>query len=93
MDFNLELTQASSAFGKMDRPYFLAWAFGMFGEPQAALAAAILFFAAGIAASLVPVIPGTAIAWVGILVHKLWLYDQSVSWSFVAVATFLMILS
>ncbi len=42
-----------------------------------------LFFLAGLIGSFVPVIPGSLLIWIGILVHKLWMGPESVSWSFV----------
>ena len=42
-----------------------------------------LFFLAGLIGSFVPVVPGSLLIWVGILVHKLWMGPESVSWSFV----------
>jgi len=42
-----------------------------------------LLFAIGLATSLLPVMPGNFIVWAGVLVHKLWLGDASVSWNVV----------
>ncbi len=43
----------------------------------------ILFFGIGVAGSFLPMIPGSALVWMGVLVHKLALGDESVSWAFV----------
>lgn len=42
-----------------------------------------LVFLLGLFGTLVPVLPGTLIAFLGVLVHKLWMGSASVSWSFV----------
>ena len=42
-----------------------------------------LFFLAGLIGSFAPVVPGSLLIWIGILVHKLWMGPESVSWSFV----------
>jgi uncharacterized protein len=44
-----------------------------------------LIFALGLVGTLLPVLPGTVIAFGGVFVHRLWLGDASVSWTFVAV--------
>ena len=62
-------------------------------QEQVALSLAIFFFAVGLAASFLPVLPGSVIAWVGIVIHKLWLWEESVSWTFFAVATVLVVLA
>lgn len=48
-----------------------------------ALAVASLIFLIGLVSTLLPVIPGSLIVWLGVLVHKLWLGDASVSWKIV----------
>ena len=42
-----------------------------------------LFFLIGLICSLLPVIPGSIIVWLGILGHQLWLGDASVGWEVV----------
>jgi uncharacterized protein YqgC (DUF456 family) len=37
----------------------------------------------GVFCTLLPVIPGTLVTWIGVFVHKIWLGDESVSWWFV----------
>lgn len=50
-----------------------------------ALAVSSLCFIVGLITSLLPVIPGSCIVWMGILVHKLWMGDASVSWQLVLI--------
>ena len=47
---------------------------------------ASLFIAVGILGCLLPVLPGTVIAFIGIALHKLLLGEASVSWGFVGLA-------
>lgn len=54
---------------------------------------ASLIIAIGILGCLLPVLPGTVIAFVGIALHKLLLGEASVSWSFVLVALGITVLS
>lgn len=42
-----------------------------------------LIFIAGIVTSLLPVIPGNVIIWLGVLTHQLWMGDASVGWKIV----------
>ena len=51
------------------------------------LVVTLLIFAIGVAGCFLPVIPGTAVVWLGVLIHKLALGDESVSWTFFALAT------
>lgn len=52
----------------------------MTGMEYTALGVASLIFMIGLAASLLPVLPGSVIVWLGMLTHYLWLgADQSVS--------------
>ncbi|MGB0257326.1 MAG: DUF456 domain-containing protein [Coraliomargarita sp.] len=44
---------------------------------------ALIFFI-GLVTALLPVIPGSVIVWLGVLTHKLWMGDASVSWQIVA---------
>ena len=48
-----------------------------------ALTVVSLFFLVGLLGSFIPVIPGNLVIWVGIVIHKLWMGPESVSWSFV----------
>ncbi len=43
-----------------------------------------LFFV-GLLGTLLPVIPGLPLIWLGILVDKVWAWDNSVSWAFVII--------
>ncbi len=42
-----------------------------------------LLFLIGLICSLLPVIPGSIIVWLGILLHQLWMGDASVGWEVV----------
>jgi uncharacterized protein YqgC (DUF456 family) len=48
-----------------------------------ALGVTALIFLVGLATSLLPVMPGNFIVWAGVIVHKLWMGDASVSWKIV----------
>ncbi|HKK18575.1 MAG TPA: DUF456 domain-containing protein [Opitutales bacterium] len=50
-----------------------------------ALCICMLIFLVGLATSLLPVVPGNFIVWAGVIVHKLWLGDASVSWKIVLI--------
>jgi uncharacterized protein len=54
---------------------------------NAALFIAILLFVAGFISSFLPVLPGNAIVWLGVLAHKLMVGDESVTWIFFWIAT------
>ncbi len=60
-------------------------------ETQIALAVTVLFFLAGFIMSFLPIFPGTVVTWIGILVHKMWLWDASISWLFFGIATALVL--
>ena len=47
---------------------------------------ATCLIAIGLLGTLLPILPGTVIAFAGILVHKLLLPEASVSWNFIAIA-------
>jgi len=48
-----------------------------------ALGVTSIIFLIGLGGSLLPVIPGSLIVWSGILLHRLWLGEDSVSWMIV----------
>jgi uncharacterized protein YqgC (DUF456 family) len=50
-----------------------------------ALAVSSVIFLIGLAASLLPVVPGSLIVWMGVIVHKLWMGDASVAWKIVLI--------
>ncbi len=50
-----------------------------------ALSISSLIFLLGLASSLLPVVPGSLIVWSGVIIHKLWLGDASVSWKVVII--------
>lgn len=50
-----------------------------------------LFFLVGFASTFLPVLPAGAIIWAGIVLHKFWLWDRSVSWWIVGTAAVLML--
>jgi uncharacterized protein len=52
----------------------------------------IIFFI-GFLSTFLPILPGNAIVWLGILIHKLWVHENSVSWSVVIVTGILMIIA
>lgn len=48
----------------------------------------------GVFSTLLPVVPGTLITWIGVLVHRLWLgADKSVPWWFLLVGVGVVVLS
>lgn len=47
----------------------------------------------GVFATILPVVPGTFITWIGVLVHRLWLGEDSVSWWFVGIGLFIVVMS
>lgn len=52
-----------------------------------------IFFLIGFMGAFLPIIPNTFLIWLGILIHKLWVGDNSVSWNFIFVITGLAILA
>ncbi|MFP4541977.1 MAG: DUF456 domain-containing protein [Opitutales bacterium] len=49
-----------------------------------ALSVVVLCFLLGLAGTVLPILPGTVIAFAGVLIHKLWMGADSVGWGFVA---------
>lgn len=52
-----------------------------------ALLLAVSLFVIGFVSSFLPVIPGNAVVWLGIFVHKMMVTEASVSWTFFWIAT------
>lgn len=50
-----------------------------------------IFFLIGFLGAFLPIIPATIIIWAGVLIHKLWAGDYSVSWNFFFIITGLML--
>ena len=50
-----------------------------------ALSVTSLIFLIGLVASLLPVVPGSLIVWSGVIIHKLWMGDDSVAWKIVII--------
>ncbi|WPJ97304.1 DUF456 domain-containing protein [Coraliomargarita algicola] len=49
-----------------------------------ALGVSVLIFMIGLAGSLLPVVPGSLIVWLGVIVHRLWMgAEDSVTWKIV----------
>jgi uncharacterized protein YqgC (DUF456 family) len=56
----------------------------MSGIEYTALSLTCLIFLIGLVTSLLPVVPGSVIVWLGVITHRLWLgADDSVSWKIV----------
>lgn len=55
-----------------------------------ALGISSLIFLIGLVGSFLPVVPGSLIVWIGVLAHKLWLAEASISWKVVAITGVLM---
>jgi len=60
-----------------------------FSTETNALILSCLCFTIGLLGSFLPIIPGNLIVWVGILSHRLWLGDASVSWWMVCMTGFM----
>lgn len=60
---------------------------------QLAMLTTSAFFLLGVITSLLPIIPGGVIVWFGVLIHKIWLGDDSISWYLVAVTGMLTLLA
>ena len=58
-----------------------------------ALAIVTILFFFGFVASFLPVVPGSFFAWLGVFIHKIWLLDASVPWSFFWMTTALALLA
>jgi uncharacterized protein YqgC (DUF456 family) len=59
-----------------------------------ALGVSSLIFMIGLAGSLLPVVPGTLIVWVGVIVHRVWMgVDASVTWQIVILTGILTLLA
>lgn len=57
-----------------------------------ALGVCSLIFMIGLAGSLLPVVPGSLIVWLGVLTHRLWMgAEDSVSWKIVIITFVLML--
>lgn len=52
-----------------------------------------LLFIVGIVSTVLPILPGNIIVWLGVLVHKLWLGEQSLGWKWVIAAAFIALLA
>ncbi|MFP4069914.1 MAG: DUF456 domain-containing protein [Opitutales bacterium] len=50
-----------------------------------AIGTTTLLFMIGLVASFLPVVPGNFIVWLGVIVHKIWMGDASVSWNIVLI--------
>lgn len=56
----------------------------MTGIEYTALALTCLIFLIGLITSLLPVVPGSVIVWIGVIAHRLWIGpDDTVSWKIV----------
>jgi hypothetical protein len=53
----------------------------------------VLCFIIGFFSCFFPILPGCFIVWLGLLAHKIWVPDASISWSFFWFATFLTLLA
>lgn len=52
---------------------------------NSALIITSLIFLIGLATSVLPIVPGSIIVWLGVVTHKLWIGDASVSWKIVLI--------
>lgn len=58
-----------------------------------ALGVCSLIFILGLAGSLLPVVPGTLIVWLGVITHRLWMgAEESITWKMVIIAGILTLL-
>ena len=59
----------------------------------AALGLCSVIFILGLLGSLLPIVPGTLIVWVGVITHRLWMGpEDSVTWKIVIIAGLLMLI-
>lgn len=58
-----------------------------------AMLIALLLFTIGFTGSFLPVLPGSAIVWLGIFIHKMMLGENSISWTFFWIATAIALLA
>lgn len=65
----------------------------MTGMEYTALGVSVLIFLIGLAGSLLPVVPGALIVWLGVVTHRLWMgADTSVTWKIVIITGVLTLL-
>jgi uncharacterized protein YqgC (DUF456 family) len=64
--------------------------FDMTALEYTALGISSLVFLIGLAGSFLPIVPGSLIVWIGVIVHKLWIADGSVTWLVVVITGVLM---
>jgi len=57
-----------------------------------ALSVTSLLFVVGVISSILPVIPGGIIVWTGVITHKLWIGDESISWKIVIITGILILI-
>ena len=58
-----------------------------------ALGLCSVIFILGLLGSLLPIVPGTLIVWVGVITHRLWMGpEDSVTWKIVIIAGLLMLM-
>ena len=67
---------------------FVTQAGDWWGASQPILALVILFsfFLVGLIGCVLPVVPGPAIVWVGMVIHKIWVPENSANWWLILVA-------
>ena len=67
---------------------FIIQAGDWWGASQPILALLVLlgFFLTGLIGCILPIVPGPAIVWVGMVIHKLWVPEASANWWLILVA-------
>lgn len=67
---------------------FISQSGAWWGASQPVLAIVVLFgfFIAGLIGCILPIFPGPAIVWVGMVIHKLWVPESSAHWGLIFVA-------
>lgn len=67
---------------------FFSQAGSWWGASQPILAIIVLsgFFMVGLIGCVLPVVPGPAIVWVGMFIHKIWVPDGSANWWVILIA-------